>query len=286
VRGMSVLVKGLSREKVIPYWEHAESALFGLVNGPIIYAFLLETDLLDQGYYRWILNMGQVTHDGLHLTLRARRDHLEKTGELLPFVPCQPHYHSGSCVGHCTTDWVLGLGRAAKIYAPVHIIPLLLFRYKKLLSNPMQQVVDTGRNVLLSSMFLSSYVFAVKFSQCMMRNTTMQDTAPQAILGGFFTGFACLFERPSRVSELMLYCVPKSLEVCWNWLVKHYGAKTVPFYEIPLFVLGSAILVAARREDIKGTYFNILVFAVGGRAGQTSQKTVKQQVRRIDEEEE
>jgi len=286
VRAMSVLVKGLSREGVIPYWEHAESAMFGLVNGPIIYAFLLETDLLDPGYYRWILNMGAVTHDGLGVTLRHRREHFAATGELLPFRTCQPHYHDGSCVGHCTSDWVLGLGRAAKIYAPVHIIPVLLFRYKKLMSHPMQQLLDTSRNVLLSCMFLSSYVFAVKFSQCMMRNFTQQDTVPQALLGGFLTGFACLFERPSRVSELMLYCVPKSLEVCWNYLAKHAGAKPVPLYELALFVIGSSLLVAARREDIKSTYFNVLVFAVGGDSakGLPARKRTTEATEATDEE--
>jgi hypothetical protein len=286
VRAMSVAVKGLSRERVLPYWEHAESALFGLVNGPIMYSFLLEPDIMDQGYYKWILNMGSVTHDGLGVTLRDRRTHLARTGELLPFVACQPHYHTGSCVGHCTSDWVLGLGRAAKIYLPVHLIPVVLFRYKKLMSDPAQQLLDTGRNVMLSCMFLTTYVFAVKFSQCMMRNVTMQDSVPQAFMGGFLTGLACLFERPSRVSELMLYCVPKSVEVCWNWLVKHHGLTPVPFYELPLFMLGSGILVAARREDIKSTYFNVLLFAIGADSSAKKSREVARQVRTVARDEE
>ena len=64
VRALSVMVKGLSREGKLPYWEHAESLGFGIVNAPIMYGFLLEPEILDQNYYRWILNMGAVTHDG------------------------------------------------------------------------------------------------------------------------------------------------------------------------------------------------------------------------------
>lgn len=109
VRAASVAVKALAREEKIPYWKHAESALFGLVNGPIMYAFLLEPDIMDQGYYKWILNMGSVTHEGLDITLRQRRDALAKTGAVLPFHTCQPHYHSGTCLGHCSSDWVYGV---------------------------------------------------------------------------------------------------------------------------------------------------------------------------------
>lgn len=133
VRAAHIVGKALSREQYLPYWEHAESALFGLVNnrtallllvftylfshraaqvnGPIMYAFLFETDIMDPGYYRWILNMGAITHEGLDITLRERRAEYFKTGVLLPFVTCQPHYHNGSCLGYCTFDWFLGLGR-------------------------------------------------------------------------------------------------------------------------------------------------------------------------------
>jgi len=265
VRAMSVLVKGLSREKVLPYYEHAEAAIFGIVNAPIMYGFLLEPDLIDPGYYKWILGMGNLTHESLQITLRERVNHFHKTGELLPFCTCQPHYHTGSCVGYCTHDWFLGLGRAAKIYAPVHILPLLIFRYRKLMKEPQKQVTDTAKALMYSCMFLTTYQFTVKFSNCMLRNARQVDDGYQAMLGGLLTGLACLFERPSRVSELMLYCVPKSLEACWNFGRKYYGFQPVPYFELPLFAVGNAILVSALKEDLKSTYFNAVSFLVTGR---------------------
>jgi len=275
VRAMSVLVKGLSRERVLPYNEHAESILFGLVNMPIMYGFLLEPEILDRGYYRWILGMGAITHEGLDVTLRQRFHHHLKTGEWLPFRSCQPHYHCGSCVGYCTHDWFLGLGRAGKIYAPVHLLPLLIFRYQKLMKDPKKQLTETGMAWIYSCMFLTTYQFTVKFSQCMLRNTRQRDVAWHALLSGLLTGFACLFERPSRVSELMLYCVPKSLEACWNYGVRHFGFQAVPNFELPLFVVGNAILLSALKEDLKSTYFNAVSFIVTGefKKGETEDKT-------------
>jgi hypothetical protein len=262
---MSVLVKALCREQYLPYWQHAEAAMFGLVNGPIMYAFLLDPEVMDPGYYRWILGMGAVTHDGLDKTLRVRRRHLETTGELLPFHACQPHYHEGPCVPYCTYDWFLGLGRAFKIYAPVHILPVLLFKQKKLIKEPKTVLYELARALLLSCMFLSSYQYIVKQSQCLIRNAIQSDTSQQAFLGGLLTGFACLFERPSRVSELMLYCVPKSLQVIWLFGRKHYSSwvKPVPWFEVPLFMIGSAILVSGMKQDLNTTYFNLLKFLVG-----------------------
>ena len=34
---------------------------------------------------------------------------------------------------HITTDWFLGLLRAAKMYVPVHFVPMLLFKSRTLL---------------------------------------------------------------------------------------------------------------------------------------------------------
>ena len=277
VRAMSVLVKGLSREKILPYNPHAETILFGIVNMPIMHGFLLEPDILDQGYYRWILNMGNVTHEGLDLTLRTRY-HVNSGEVHLPFHPCQPHYHTGSCVGYCSHDWFLGLGRAAKIYAPVHILPLLIFRYNKLLKDPAGQVLSTAKALAYSCMFLTTYQFNVKFSQCMLRNARQTDDMPQALFAGLVTGFACLFETPSRISELMLYCVPKAMEACWNYGVKHFGFTPVPYFEVPLFMVGSAVLVSTFKEDLRTTYFNALSFIVTGEfKSSTHEKQAKRQ---------
>lgn len=152
------------------------------------------------------------------------------------------------------------------------------------MKDPVPQLLETAKGILLSCMFLSSYVFLVscpkaangdergddadplqqvKYSQCVMRNARQTDTPLQAIIGGLLTGFACLFERTSRVSELMLYCVPKSLDVVWNYLAKHHGFRALPLFELPIFMLGCGILTSSLKQDLKTTYFNVVKFLVG-----------------------
>jgi hypothetical protein len=78
----------------------------------------------------------------------------------------------------------------------------------------------------------------------------------------------------------MLYCVPKSLQVVWNFGRKHYSnvVKPIPYFEIPLFMVGGAILVSGLKQDLNSTYFNLLKFVVGssnslmGSGNKTSKK--------------
>ena len=106
----------------------------------------------------------------------------------------------------------------------------------------------------------------------MMRNLRLKDDGWSAMLSGLLTGFACLFETPSRVSELMLYCVPKALDICWNFGGKYWGWKPVDKFEVVLFVLGNAALVSALQTDLKSTYFNALRFGVTGKLPSATEK--------------
>ena len=98
---------------------------------------------------------------------------------------------------HITTDWFWGLLRAAKMYVPVHFVPMLLFKSRTLLKvdacltmkwfagfvrvreillcnerieapslvsvqEPVRQLTATAKATLLSCIFLSTYVFFVK----------------------------------------------------------------------------------------------------------------------------
>lgn len=44
-----------------------------------------------------------------------------------------------------------------------------------------------------------------------MHEGLTQDAPWQAVVSGLATGLACVFERPSRVNDLMLYCLPHSI---------------------------------------------------------------------------
>ena len=57
-----------------------------------------------------------------------------------------------------------------QVYLPVHALPLLLFRFKKVASDPLSFVSGTARATLLSAAFLTMYGNAVKAAICGCRN--------------------------------------------------------------------------------------------------------------------
>jgi len=263
VRGWEVYVKQLVRVGVFPYWKYAESFLFGVANMPIMYGFLFEPDLLQRGYYKWILSMGNITDQGLGDTLRVRRDAYFNRGEIIPFRNCSCGYHEGPCTSYCIIDWFRGLLRAGKIYFPVHFLPLLIFRYNAVAKDPQGQILKTGIALLNSCCFLTSYQILVKGSECFLRNNRHVDSSWHALVSGLLTGLSCLFERDSRVSELMLYCMPRGIEAGWNYLTKYGYVKNIKYAEVGFMAVAMGMLTASARADFKLTYHRSLCFLIG-----------------------
>lgn len=95
IRALDVVGRTLTCSGYIPEWKYTSEVLFSLSNGPIMYALVFEPHLLPKSYYRWICNMGGITHDGLQKSIRNgwATNGLDNTGNIIPIVPCQPHYH-------------------------------------------------------------------------------------------------------------------------------------------------------------------------------------------------
>mmetsp|Transcript_8088 Transcript_8088/g.9744 ORF Transcript_8088/g.9744 Transcript_8088/m.9744 type:complete len:431 (+) Transcript_8088:231-1523(+) len=264
VRALDVKVKSMVRLGQLPYISFFESFMFGITNIPIAYGFLYEPEILDKGYYKWILNMGNVPEEGIQKTFREPM-YARERGEFLPFQPCCPHYHEGTCVHHITTDFFHCLGRAGKIYLPVHILPLLLFRYKSLMNDTVGTLSHTGKAFISSCVFLSSYVQIMKSTVCFNRNRLKRDERWFGVVAGLLTSFATYFERSSRVSELMLYCLPRSLTAAWIFLERRNMVSMVPFYEVPMFAVAMSILMSCKRGDFKPAYHRQLAWLIGNK---------------------
>ena len=166
---------------------------------------------LTKAYLRWILDMGRITDSGMHLTLRRVRAHPE-----LPFQKCAPHYHAGRCLPAHSRDLPHALIRALKVYLPVHLLPLLLFRWRQLLAAPAPTLARSSRALLGSVLFLSSYQFVVKSVMCALRNSARADIWWHPCSAGLLTGLTTLLENPKRVTELGLYCAAHSLRACYR----------------------------------------------------------------------
>lgn len=262
-RSFDILVKMCVRFKWLPYISWFEQFLFGVVNVPIMYGAFYEPDLIDNGYYKWILSMGNLNHKGLEIAIRRRRRQIQATGEMIPLIPCQPHYHEGPCLDYNSKDWFFGLYRAGKVYLPVHLLPLLIFKHKLLLKEPLQVGWKTAKAFLCSCIFLTTYSTIMKGVGCMMRHQLQHDHDLAPVIAGLLTGLSCGFERPSRVSELLLYCCPRGAEAAWNFLKKRKVVKSFAYGEVPIFSVAAAVLISASNRDFKPTYVGGLQFILG-----------------------
>ncbi|KAF1335615.1 hypothetical protein FI667_g1211, partial [Globisporangium splendens] len=249
VRFLDVVGRHLTATDVLPNWKYSSEFLFAASNSAIMYAFIFEPMLLPKvSYYNWILNIGAVTDQGLEYTLRERLEKVvDANGTPIPFRVCQPHYHMESCTTHGVKEWIGGLGRAAQVYFPVHILPALIFRFSQIKAAPISSAARVSYAALCSCLFLTSY----------------QDFPIGGWIAGFSTGAALFLEDRKRRAELMLYCLSRALDIVWR-LLKHRGlVRYVNHSEVALFSLSMAGIMSSPPEHFKPTYLRILRFVFG-----------------------
>ena len=104
-----------------------------------------------------------------------------------------------------------GFLRALPLYAPVHLVPLLLFSSQRLLRRPLQSLGGSAFSIARSSAFLSTYCTMGWVGLCSWANLHRLFPAVvplsefQAVAAGVLCGVAVLLEKRSRRIELALY---------------------------------------------------------------------------------
>jgi hypothetical protein len=276
VRALDLLRNRGERLLWFPKIEKLSYYLFGLINGPIMYSLLVDPTLLSAWYYDWILWMGDLTKENLHSTIHQ----YIQSGAKQPSNPCEGLlYKTGGSRWYIVLDWFYGLYRAATMYGPVHLVPMLLFRTREMMSNPTEMLAYLVKNVWLSSCFLSSYQFIVKIS-AMPLMEIFQAFGSNGVLWpskfalcGILTAFSCEFERPSRVNELMLYCATHTMDVIWNWLCKNGFARSFAYGEVLFFCTACSITFSTELQDFKPAYRSMLQYLLQESDGSEITKT-------------
>jgi len=116
----------------------------------------------------------------------------------------------------------------APIYGALHFIPMLLFKRKAFLRDPLTMTLKAALGTGRSAAFLGTYVVIYQTYFCMKHNLYDWTKAlPYPVpawlsnlliskgsfwLGGFLSGFALLVEAERRRGELVMYTLPKGLE--------------------------------------------------------------------------
>ncbi|KAI0094897.1 hypothetical protein BDY19DRAFT_50768 [Irpex rosettiformis] len=202
-----------------------------------------------------------------------------KTRSGLGGLPCEL-VHGGvvgsSCIANAWVRGVYAFAEALALYLPVHILPILLTRPRKLLR--VSELLNTLLNVLRSASFLSTFVSSIWITVCLTRTLLLARLMPW-ISHDFWDGpFGCTFagslacgasiwiEKGQRRGEMSLYVLPRAIRACLSDRFLKMG-KGVRLCERAAFVLSFATLMTAAwhgQDSLRGLSRWTLAFIING----------------------
>ena len=242
-RAMGLLLEHLTAKGVLPKIPNASAIVFILCQIPIMYGYVLESDLVDRGYLRLIhMWSGDQSEEGF--------DRIFRNPPGTTFQRCnhaEVGFHKeASCVEYNVRDFANGWWRSFKLYMTIYGTARTLLQFPKLRTDPVKFLTATTKDALRSGLFLSSYVALIKGPYCLTRNMRQRHgrLLPQdACLFGLCTGFSILFEKADRHNELCMYVVPQAAEIVANKAKKDDVATPVKYSEVAMFCVSMAIVL-------------------------------------------
>lgn len=125
-RAVGAMVTTLVKRGVIPAVPHSETALFCSCTSFLVYCTALKPQYLFTGYYRSVLKWSRdYTDQKLKLLFREPGN---------TFLTCgEAGLHDHNCTYHAFKDFLQSLPPFAKLYLPIHMAPIIFFRYKQFL---------------------------------------------------------------------------------------------------------------------------------------------------------
>ncbi|VDI38316.1 Hypothetical predicted protein [Mytilus galloprovincialis] len=263
-RAFGALISTLVVRGKIPYIEYSETLLFCLCCGFLVYAVALNPRLLFTGYYYSVLKWSRDYTDQKLNTL------FRNPGE--KFLTCsEVGLHKDSCTKHAIKDFFHSIPAFAKLYFPIHLTPVVIFRRKLLLERPKRVLKSLLKNTVFSTAFLAAMVMLAKYVICLLRNFHQRPPPLQThvpVVAGLVCGLSVLFERANRRKELSLFLIPHTLYALYQWGVQRKLIKHVRYSSVALFSLSMISVMHAyeREQDSLSMLFNgLLKYFVGER---------------------
>jgi hypothetical protein len=180
------------------------------------------------------------------------------------FIPCDL-YHPGSCEFNALKRFIHVFNLAIKVYLPVHLAPLLIFKLKALMTNPVPHLNKLLISLLKSCGFISAFGFLIRYGLCRFGSVFGYGRltwACSTVLASLSLGI----ETENRRTELALYLLPRALEACWNMSVSRHWVKSLPQGDWLLFAVAISTLMCYFQTDpknIKPTYRSIFRILFG-----------------------
>ena len=149
---------------------------------------------------------------------------------------------------------------ALKFYMPIHLVPLLIFKGKRIRKEPGKVLKSFLKGFMRSVMMLSVYCMIFRYGLCQTKNLRQKVDSLNPIIAGFSATFSILWEPANRRVELALYLVPRFLEALWNFFLRRGIVKNIRNGEVIFFAVAMAIICYCyqnEEESIKPTYLGI-----------------------------
>lgn len=245
-RAVGTLVKTLHSRGLLPTVPHLSFLVYSVCHAFIMVCMVHYPELLPPAYYNSIIRWGQTyTDEKIRLYFR------EPGSE---FVPCSVLMHKGSCESSAFfgffSHWFLYL----KLYTVLYIIPLLLFRLKQVLSNPVGSLQIVGKGIVRSALYFAVDATLFKYAMCVLRNLNHRPP-PIAhyipVLSSIIGSLGILVEQPSRRIELLHFILPQIFYAIWKILciTKPLGLERIPFGSVWLFCLSLVVMMYSHTHN-------------------------------------
>eukprot|EP01095_Lingulamoeba_sp_RSL-Kostka_P017962 TRINITY_DN9632_c0_g1_i1.p1 TRINITY_DN9632_c0_g1~~TRINITY_DN9632_c0_g1_i1.p1 ORF type:complete len:227 (+),score=30.26 TRINITY_DN9632_c0_g1_i1:52-732(+) len=162
------------------------------------------------------------------------------------FVTCDELHCSNCALRHFQCFCVL-FYKGLWMYTPLNILPGLLMKRQKLFKNKAtfrKFYIKSLNNSLRSAGFLSIYVTIFASTICLLRNMLKQDHWIFSNIGGFICAWSILLEHRARRPELVIYCIPRTIEIIWQGVKKRDILKPIKYFEVAIFCLAMGIMMS------------------------------------------
>ena len=205
-----------------------------------------------------------------------------------PFLHCQILHPGLGCASSVLTFFVAAFRRALPVYVPVYVIPLLLFRVRRLLSAPLSVLPRLALSIGRSSLFLSLYCSTGWAWMCLFRHLGAEHgRQSHALLSGLLTGLCVLVEKRERRMELGLYVLSHALHAAWSLAVDFRLLNDHPALLYALLAAALTVLLTAFQADVargkdadgaallRPSYASLFAYFVGKRKLQAEQQRIQ-----------
>lgn len=286
VRACEVLGRSAAEKGLLPrfLWEQADVKLMMLSSSVVMTCWIFEPQLLEPAYLHFLNKQsgkdarllrgiaaafdGDLdSRHGVLSALNALRSELS-----LPPLHLHPecgtlhcnvlHLPVQSCSAHALTYFATGWLRAVRLYAPVHLLPLLLLRSSALVRKPLGTTSQAAINIGRSALFLSSYCTTGFAILCTCARLAQSAGTPpkrwHASALSSLCGLALLFEKPGRRLELALYTTLQAAR-CWPYPAAK--DKMRKHLSVPAFAFAAGVVshhFARHPSTVRQSYRSIL----------------------------